>query len=103
MASLYYNQKHLELFGFCPKEDGTSDAIVYVKRYTVLHIIVLHSFVGSVVYPFRHPDEPDVFLSALTPIIAYILVPTSYLTFFLEGKRSVRTFSNVRKLVDERK
>lgn len=102
MQSLYYNQKHLELFGFCPNEDGNWNAKIFLTRGLILFIDIIMSFAPSIVYPFLHSEEPDVFIDALIPVIGFIVVTASYVTFFLEGKRAINTFTQLRLLVNER-
>lgn len=103
MASLIYNQNHLELFGFCANADGNWNAKAFLTRGIVLFIDIIMSLVPSIAYPFLHSDEADVFKDALIPIIGFIVVILSYITFFLEGKRVIKTFACIRSLVNERK
>lgn len=102
MLSLYYNQKQLELFGFCPNEDGNWSTKIFLTRGLILSIDIVMSLAPSIAYPFLHSDEADVFIDALIPVIGFIVVTASYVTFFMEGRRAIHTFTHLRSLVNER-
>lgn len=103
MEPLSCTQKYLQVFGFCPNPDGTVDKIVFLTRLIILYITILQALVPSICYPLFHSDEPDVFINSLIPIVGFIIVPISYVTFFLEDKSALITFSHIRSLVKERK
>lgn len=101
MVPLEYNQQLLQLFGLCPSEDGGSNIITFVKRTMILWTYGID--LGPTSYFFyTHFDEPELLISALTPIIAFTVVIFSYITFFLEGKRAIYTYTYLRTLVNER-
>lgn len=60
------------------------------------------SITPSIAYAVLHPEEPNVYIDQLIPVIGFIVVTTSYVTFFLEGRRAINTFTHLRSLVNER-
>lgn len=102
MVPLEYNQKLLELFGLCPSEDGRLNILTFVKRITILWMNIGMDLGPTSYFFFTHFDDPELLIGSLTPIIAFIVVSISYITFSLEGKRSIYTFRYLRALVNER-
>lgn len=102
MSTLNYNQNHLKLFGLCGSAEGNWSAKLSLTRGVVLFIDIIMSLIPSIAYPFLNSDEPDVFIDALIPVIGFILVTFSYVTFFFEGERAIKTFESIRSLVNER-
>lgn len=101
MEPLEYNQKHLELLGFC-QSDG-SRIITLIKRIGMLWMAIGMDLIPTTHFLYSHFDNNTEFLiSTLTPIIAYIVVSVSYLSFCIEGNRAIQTITYLRALVKER-
>lgn len=105
MVPLQYTQQHLEIFGFCPKEfsDNSFDIILFLKRFTISFICIAMALIPSIAYVCLHPDDTEALISNLIPIVGFILVGTSYLTFFPEGKIALKAFAFLRTIVNDRK
>ncbi|XP_055325770.1 uncharacterized protein LOC129579623 [Sitodiplosis mosellana] len=101
MVPLEYNQKLLELFGFCPNADGGSLILTFVKRITMLWITVGMDLIPTCHFLYAHFDNPELLIAAISPITGFIVVIISYLTFVVEGKRAIHTFTYLRALVNE--
>lgn len=103
MVPLEYTQKHMQVLGFCPKEDGSSINITYATRAFTLWIFCGMSLIPSCYFVFTHMEDTAQVITSLIPLLSFVLVPVSYVTFFLEGKRAVRLFAQLRTLANERK
>lgn len=103
MEPLRYTQNYLQVFGFCPAPDGSLNTTVFLTRLAILYITFIQALLPSMCYPLFHSDEPDVFINSLIPVVGFIIVPISYVTFFVEDKSALITFSHIRSLVNERK
>lgn len=99
MVPLEYNQKLLELFGFYPSADGGS--LTFVKRIIMFWVTIGMDLVPTSYFLYAHFDNPELLISAISPITAFIVVIISYLTVVLEEKRAVHTFSYLRELIKE--
>lgn len=105
MAPLDYNQKHMEIFGFCARQrhqNGSSAYVTFATRFLMLFIIFGMAWGPSTVYFYLHSGDTDTFVSALTLIVAYFLVFASYLTFFCQDKVAINTFANICELLNQR-
>lgn len=105
MAPLDYNQKYLEIFGFCARQrhqNGSSIYVTFATRFLMLFIIFGMAWSPSTVYLYLHSGDTDTFVSALTPIVAYFLVFASYLTFFCQDKVAINSFADIREMLNQR-
>lgn len=106
MVPLQTNQRYMELFGFCPKETNLDDnfnIILLSKRFGVLYICIIMSLVPSISYILLHPEDTEVLITSLIPIVGFILVVWSYITFFLEGNTAAKAFVDLRRAINDRK
>lgn len=103
MVPLEYNQKLCELFGFCPRADGSAQVLTFAKRCVILWLLVGMDVIPTLHFLYTHFDDPALLISAISPITAFTVGSVSYLTFAIEGKRAVYIYSYLRTLVNERK
>lgn len=104
--ALLYNQRYLEIFGFCPTEEtanGNVDIILILRRSAVLFICIVMALIPSISYILLHPEDTEVLITSLIPIVGFILVVSSYCTFFLEGRTAISAFDHLRTVVNDRK
>lgn len=100
MAPLEYNQRSLEFFGFLSINQQNIRSVIV--RFIILGVFVVMALVPSSYYLYLHVDDTETIISALTPIVAYLLVSASYVTFVSENKTAINNILELRALAEER-